>query len=119
MESIVLLVLFGIASSIFQAFVKSNKQQKQKAVRTERVMPKAEPIKEVKRNVYVEKDLEMYPERKQVEVIKNIVVPEQKEEPSSSPRFTWMDDITFDDLERSIVMAEVLGKPKALRKAER
>lgn len=119
MESIVLLVLFGIVSSVFQAVVKNSKQQKQKAVRTARAMPKIEPVNETKSNIYVGKELEMFQEGKPYDVIESLVVPDQKEVPISTPRFTWMDDITFDDLQRSIIMAEVLGKPKALKKAGR
>jgi hypothetical protein len=149
LESIILLVLFGIASSVIQTVMKNSKQQKQALEGTHPVKPGVQPIKvqptrvqptrvqptrvqpkkvqqtkaqptyEARNDIYIGKDLEMSQEGRPTEVIESLVVPNQKEEPSSTPRFKWMEDISNEDLQRSIIMAEVLGKPKALRKVTR
>lgn len=119
MESIILLVLFGIVSSVFQAIKKSNNQQKRVEADAQRIKPKVQPIYEANSKSYINIEPELYQEGKPIEVIQKIVVQAEEEVPSSTPRFIWMDDITFDDLQRSIIMAEVLGKPKALKRAIR
>ena len=133
MESIILLILFGIASSVFQAAVKNNKQKQAAAgtrpmastramagnktmTGTQIVKPKEQMPNETKSNMYVGKDLEMYQEGRSTEVLEHVVVPNIKEVPSSTTSFPWMDDITIDDLQKSIIMSEVLGKPRALKK---
>ncbi|MDF2591280.1 MAG: hypothetical protein K0S75_746 [Clostridia bacterium] len=136
MEKIILLVLFGIASSVFQAVVKNNKQ-KQTAASTEpmagtkplvgtksmvgvqRIKSKVQTPNETKSNIDAGKDLDMYQERSSAEVPNHVVVPNIKEVPSSTSSFPWADDITIEDLQKSIIMAEILGKPKALKNSTR
>ena len=119
MESIILLVLFGIVSSVFQAVIKSSKQQKRAEANAQGIRPKVRPTYEAASKSYISMEPKIVQDEKPIEVFENVVIQDQVAAPSTTPRFMWMDDITFDDLQRSIIMAEVLGKPKALRKTTR
>lgn len=123
MESIILLVLFGIVSSVIQAVIKNSKQQMKveahvQGIKTT-VQPITQPTKEVISKSYISMEPIMYKEASQVETKEKVAMQNLKEEPASAQNFIWMDDINYDVLQRSIIMAEVLGKPKALRKAIR
>ena len=119
MESIILLVLFGIASSVIQAVVKNSKQKIPMKTDINGVKPKVQPKNEAINKFSIGIEPNIYQEETRTEVYGNAVMQAQEEEPASAPRLVWMENITFDELQRSIIMAEVLGKPKALRKAIR
>jgi hypothetical protein len=142
LESIILFVLFGVASTVIQAVIKNSKQQ-QSTADTKTVKPNIQPtIKTIyKSNVTGKGEVmnrskepvqkpkmqelnisikpEMHKEEKLAEVSEDIVFAEEIEEASNESKYILPEDISFDELQRSIIMAEVLGKPKALRKTIR
>jgi hypothetical protein len=127
LESIILLVLFGIVSSVFQSIVKNNKQ-KQMKTDAQRIKPKLQPTNETRSrtNETMSRSYNMEPiivqEEPRVEPIETIeplTVHNRQVVSDSESNLILTEDITYDDLQRSIIMAEVLGKPKALKKAER
>lgn len=119
MESIILLVLFGIVSSVIQAVIKSSKQQKQVEADAQGIKQKVQPIYEAINKSYINMEPEVYQEGTPIEAFVNLAILDKEEVSASSPSLSWTENITFDELQRSIIMAEVLGKPKALRKAIR
>jgi hypothetical protein len=127
LESIILLVLFGIVSSVFQSIVKNNKQ-KQMKTDAQRIKPKLQPTNETRSrtNETMSRSYNMEPiivqEEPRVEPIETIeplTVHNRQVVSDSESNLILTEDITYDDLQRSIIMAEVLGKPKALRRAIR
>ena len=120
MESIVLLVLFGIVSSVIQAVIKNTKQQQKQIIANVNgvklnVKPKNEEINKYDMGI----EPTMVQAETRIEAVQTFKALEKEEMSASAPSFSWTENITFDELQRSIVMAEVLGKPKALRKAIR
>jgi hypothetical protein len=127
LESIILLVLFGIVSTVFQSIVKNNKQ-KQVKTDAQRIKPKLQPTNETRSriNETMSRSYNMEPiivqEEPRVEPIETIeplTVHNRQVVSDSESNLILTEDITYDDLQRSIIMAEVLGKPKALRRAIR
>lgn len=143
MESIIIFVLIAIASTVFQAIGQKAKQQKRTTTNNQAskpyVFPTAKAINKsdsscsgtviqntvppiLKTPFHISRmnmESESLMERIKTKTIEDVVIKEQYEEPASVASSTFLDSINFDELQRSIVMAEVLGKPKALRKASR
>lgn len=143
MESIVVFVLFAIISSVFQAVVKNGKQQKQPTANAQEIKPKEqmtyktlnnvnvtgmnEVIKKsavpVRRSDTVASNIDLEPEKlsegKQIIGSGTVVMPVQKDEIASTEASAFAEHVTYNELQRSIVMAEVLGKPRAYKKAIR
>lgn len=143
MESIVIFVLFAVISSVIQAVVKNSNQQKQPAANAQEVKPKEQMIYKtinktkvpsmnevivksvapVRKSDTVTSNIDMESERlsegKQITGSGAIVIPAQKEEIASSDGSAFAENLTYDELQRSIIMAEILGKPRALKKAIR
>jgi hypothetical protein len=142
LESLILFIIFGAVSTVIQTAIKNNKQ-KQSTMEAQAVKPNIQPtVKTIyKSNVTGKNEVinrtkepvqktkiqvpdtsikpEMHKEEKLAEVSADIVLEEGIEETSNESRYILPEDITFDELQRSIIMAEVLGKPKALRKTIR
>lgn len=135
MESIVIMVIIGIVSAIFQNMNKESKEQKKAAEGPKPSIKKVQPAVKVNKNVnkpvQQEKkkpadvvtdpfeDLEInsfisggHMQQKPVE---NSIAFEDSGEASSSFDNNLLQNITFDDIQKSVVMAEILGKPKAYR----
>ena len=118
METIILMVLLAVASSIFQSAVQKNKRQKD-------IIQNSAPIRESRPKVSNMKVSNMKVEPEAVEgdlqtnVINNLAIPQQKDESTSVEYTGLLQEITINDLQRSIIMSEVLGKPKALRRTSR
>lgn len=119
MESIILLVLFGIVSSVIQAAVKNSKQQNAMKTNMNGVKPIVQPTNEAINKYNIGMEPEIVQEETRTEVLKPYSILKEEAVSASETNFNWTENITFDELQRSIVMAEVLGKPKALRKAIR
>lgn len=140
MESIVIMVLLAIASSVFQAVFKGNKQSKEQVKPVPTVKPKLQPTVKttVKPNNIgipetMKKNTESPPKPKtqtvmpmqeweestegvQTEALDDIVIEELKWQSESIENEGFFQEFTINDLQKSIVMAEVLGKPKALKR---
>jgi hypothetical protein len=119
LESIILLVLFGIVSSVIQSVIKNSKRQQQMNADVQGVKPKVEPIYEAVSKSPISMEPTMVREEIRTEAFENLAVFDMGEVPDSESSSVSTGNITFNELQRSIVMAEVLGKPKALRKATR
>lgn len=143
MEQIILLALFGIVSSVIQAVIKKNNQQKQPTMNTHDVKPKIQttyktinipntsgigeilkkstaPVQNSRLEIpNINMEPEIFKKETPSEVLTDRVITELKDETVSSSGYILSEDITFSELQRSIIMAEVLGKPKALKKAIR
>jgi Ca2+-dependent lipid-binding protein len=137
------MVLFAVASSVFQSVAKSNKQQKEQMQDAQTIKPKvqqtvktinkpntsgsvagskksAAPIQKLKpqaSNMQMESETFMEGSRSQALGDTEILTP--RSEAATVEYSGLMQEITINDLQRSIIMAEVLGKPKALRKTSR
>jgi hypothetical protein len=127
LESIILLVLFGIVSTVFQSIVKNNKQ-KQVKTDAQRIKPKLQPTNETRSrtNETMSRSYNMEPiiiqeepRVEPIEIIAPLTMHSRQVMSDSDSNLILTEDITYDDLQRSIIMAEVLGKPKALRRAIR
>jgi hypothetical protein len=127
LESIILLVLFGIVSTVFQSIVKNNKQ-KQVKTDAQRIKPKLQPTNETRSrtNETMSRSYNMEPiiiqeepRVEPIEIIEPLTMHSRQVMSDSDSNLILTEDITYDDLQRSIIMAEVLGKPKALRRAIR
>lgn len=118
MESIIFLVLFGIVSSVIQSVVKNNKQQQLKAD-AQGIKPKITPIYEAVSKSHISMEPEIQQEVKRYDAYENLSMLDKEEVSASVPNLILAENITFNELQRSIIMAEVLGKPKALRQAIR
>lgn len=139
MESLILFVLIGVGSVVYEAIKQGNARQKQESAAPKDNSPSMPPTvaphrspgsQSVKSNVMQPK---VTPVRKNVaEIIESIdqegvqtegAIVSQKVQPASVGRESVKEagfiDIGIEDLQRSIIMAEVLGKPKALRKNTR
>ena len=113
METIILMVLLVVASSIFQAAVQKNKRQKD-------IIQNSTPVHVSRPQASITRiEPETFIEDLQTKVIDNIAIPEQNNEPESAEYPGLHQEITINDLQRSIIMSEVLGKPKALRRTSR
>jgi uncharacterized membrane protein len=119
LESIILLVLFGIVSSAIQSVIKNNKRQQQMNADVQGVKPKVEPIYEAVSKSHISMEPTMVREEIRAEAFENLAVFDIEEVQGSASSSVLTGNITFNELQRSIIMAEVLGKPKALRKAIR
>lgn len=143
MESIIVMILLGIASTVFQSVIKNKNEKNEKAKKVEFAYPKAQPMVKVankintagdgiskkkitipsqkleKESSNMSKESGTLNEGVQTEALEDIEIPEQKSEPAITEYPGLLHDITIDELQRSIIMAEVLGKPKALRRISR
>lgn len=143
MESIIIFAIIAIISSAIQSAVKNGKQQKQAApgYQADRTRPpqpvrpavkpstaagstntrqSSKPAQKPKTEAKTaKKAADTYAEGVQTEGMRDSVPVQQsvEAEPVSGPGF--LQDIGFEELQKSIIMAEVLGKPKALRKTVR
>ena len=115
MESIILLILFAVVSSVIQAVIKNSKLQNQMEANAQSIKPKVQPNNEAVSKSYVSMEPEIYQEGASSYTFENLVKLDKIEEPVIAPNLSWSENITFDDLQRSIIMAEVLGKPKSLK----
>lgn len=116
MESIILIILFGLASTIFQTVNNRSKREK---------MPEKKPaVKKVSRPIEKKEAPHMFMEPdaydiegEQTETLRtrNMEEPKDQYEVVEEDSGLWS-NITMEELQRSIIMAEVLGKPKALRR---
>lgn|GEM_PF-6910754 len=142
MESIIIMVLLAVASSVFQSVMQRNKQQAkepdktappvkptiQPAVKLEKAktFPKMETAKSLaqtpKAKVQPAKagwESEGLMEGVQTEALDDIVILEQLNASARAEESSFIQNLTLDDLQKSIIMAEVLGKPKALKRNTR
>jgi Na+-translocating ferredoxin:NAD+ oxidoreductase RnfG subunit len=119
LESIIIFALFAIASSVIQAVIKNSKQQNQSAKATQSVKPKVKTTIKAMNNANISMKQEVYQEGTQTEGLGPVEIQYPIEKPSNTTSSTPMESITSDELQRSIIMAEVLGKPRALKKAIR
>lgn len=119
MESIIFLVLFGIVSSVIQSVIKNNKRQQQLNADVQGIKPKIAPIYEAVSKSHTSMEPEIRQEVTRYDAYENLSMLDKEEASASAPNLILAENITFNELQRSIIMAEVLGKPKALRKAIR
>ena len=83
------------------------------------VKPIVQPTNEAINKYDIGMEPKIVQEETRTEAIEYIAMQDQEEVSASASSLILTENITFDELQRSIVMAEVLGKPKALRKAIR
>ena len=143
MESIIIIALIFVATSVIKAVSMNGIPQKKSSADTLCVEPRvqstvkatnksnnfdiSEIIKMSVAPVHKQKmktsnicmEPKLYKEETQIEVSECMVTPEQSEVTADIESFILPEDITFDELRRSIIMAEVLGKPRALKKTIR
>ena len=142
MEAIIFIVLLTVASSMFQSWNRKDKEQKRPATVTQGVKPIVQPkVKANGKTSHTDlcenfKKSEAPIQKPRIQVPNIIVEPEKFEEEmetdycedammleqnegTCTTSFDLENDIGFDELQRSIIMAEVLGKPKALKKVVR
>jgi hypothetical protein len=143
LESIIIFVLIAIASSVFQSFTKQAKQQYKQATpqaknEAPKMQPTIKPIYQTKvhSNEYGRDPAAMVVKPKvqvskpsveptlqsvslQPSVLVNSAAPDMKAEQTDTAGASILEHISLSDMQRSIVMAEVLGKPAALRNIRR
>ena len=142
MESIILMVLLAVASSIFQSVMQRNKQAKEPDKNVPPVKPKIQPTIKTEKPKALNKTesskksavqiprVKLEPSKEnwetaalmegmQTEALDDIEIPEQKNTSENREGTGFIQDFSLNDLQRSIIMAEVLGKPKALKRNSR
>ncbi|MDF2891992.1 MAG: hypothetical protein K0R80_2359 [Clostridia bacterium] len=143
MEAIILMVLFAVASSVFQSVAKNSKQQKEQMEDAQVVKPKvqqtakamnkpnasggvtsmkksAAPVQKSKsQGSIMQREPETFMEGSRSEALEATEAMSFRSEAATVEYSGLLQEITINDLQKSIIMAEVLGKPKALRKTSR
>jgi Ca2+-dependent lipid-binding protein len=137
------MVLFAVASSVFQSVAKNNKQQKEQMQDVHTIKPKvqqtvktmnkpntsgsvasskksAAPVQKSKPQASnMQMESETFMEGSRSQALDNTGILPHGSEAATVEYPGLLQEITINDLQKSIIMAEVLGKPKALRKTAR
>jgi hypothetical protein len=143
LESIIIFALIAVVSSVLKAVAKNGVPQKKSEEGTISVEPRVQstvkarnktksfninetvkmpgtPVQKTKiKTSNMEMEPELFNEEILIEGSKATLTPIQSEVIGDAAIYTIQSDITFDELQRSVIMAEVLGKPRALKKTIR